>query len=279
MPARVIRGEIVSSESLSHVSLEAEMVFMRLLLVVDDYGRADARLPLLRSQLFPMRPAFTERKLAACLDELAAGDDPPIRLYEHEGRTYLYLPKWEIHRGKTKRSQTSRFPDPNEAIPGDSGRSAEIRSGVGVGVGVGEGGGVGLGDADASPPPAFSESDDGAWLLPQLRLNAKATPAERACWLEARFGEIAAAARIEADTQGGSVRDHGRKIASARWNAYLRERDPTRRDAAREASAREKRAVLEASKAAEAAPARASPGSDEDPLADLLPFRTREVAP
>lgn len=134
----------------------------------------------------------------------------------------------------------------------------------------------------ADAPRAFSEGDDGAWTTQLLALRAKSTRAEARTWVEANFQRIAASARYEAGDEASpdALRNKGLSILHASWSAYLRERDPTKRDAAREASAREKRAVLEASKAAEAAPARASPSTDgDDPLADLLPFRTREVAP
>jgi len=43
MPSRVVRGDINASDSLSRVSLEADLTFRALLVAVDDYGRLDAR--------------------------------------------------------------------------------------------------------------------------------------------------------------------------------------------------------------------------------------------
>lgn len=129
MPSRVIRGEINSSESLSMVSPEAELVFRALLLAVDDYGRGDARPSALKADLFPMRDAFTAKKIGAWIDELAALPDPPVRLYEVGGRRYLWLPNWEKHRGGGRRAATSRFPDPPsyaQEILGDPRKAQEI---------------------------------------------------------------------------------------------------------------------------------------------------------
>ena len=126
----MIRGEINSSESLSQVSPEVELVFRALLLAVDDFGRGDARPAVLKASLFPLRAAFTPKRILACIEELTALEDPPVVLYTHAGRPYLYFPNWDKHRWKSKRAEKSRFPDPPrtpEDIRGDSGRSSGIR--------------------------------------------------------------------------------------------------------------------------------------------------------
>jgi hypothetical protein len=55
VPSRVIRGEINSSDSLSRVSLGADLTFRALIVAVDDYGRIDARPAMLKAALFPVR--------------------------------------------------------------------------------------------------------------------------------------------------------------------------------------------------------------------------------
>lgn len=132
MPSRVIRGEINASESLSQASPEAELVFRALLLAVDDFGRADARPAALKAALFPMRDAFTPKKIAGWIKELSGLTDPPLRLYEADGRLYLWLPKWEKHRGGGRRASESRFPSPPERfqeILGNPRDAQEILSG------------------------------------------------------------------------------------------------------------------------------------------------------
>lgn len=141
MPARVVRGEINSSDSLSRVSLPADLTFRALLVAVDDFGRIDGRLPVLRGLLFPLRSEVTEAKLDRWLDELAAGPDPLVIRYEVEGRAFLALTGWEKHRGKTKRAASSRCPEPPprksadpREIPGDppESRSREKESREGI---------------------------------------------------------------------------------------------------------------------------------------------------
>ena len=113
MANRVVRGEFNASESMAARSLMAELVFVKLLLVVDDYGRCDARPRLLLSQLFPMREEVNASDLAIWVDELASGDDPPLVIYEVEGRKFIELVNYETHRGNSKRASVSRFPHPN----------------------------------------------------------------------------------------------------------------------------------------------------------------------
>ena len=124
MPSRVIRGGFNSSESMAERSLLAELMFVKLILAVDDYGRLDARTMILRGLLYPMRDNVTREDVASWLHELCTGNDPPVELYEIDGKPYLYLSKWETHRGKSKRGSKSRWPAP-EDDPGYPRGSAE----------------------------------------------------------------------------------------------------------------------------------------------------------
>lgn len=125
MPSRVIRGEINRSESLSAVSIEAELTFRALLMAADDYGRFDARPAILKAELFPMRASATPSKVLGWIQELAALADPPVILYESDGRPYLYMPSWERHRGGGKRGAASRYPAPPQEILGSPRKSAD----------------------------------------------------------------------------------------------------------------------------------------------------------
>jgi hypothetical protein len=122
MPSRVIRGEINSSRSLERVSMMADLAFRALLVVVDDYGRFDGRLYILRNAMFPTRREVTEAKLAKWLDELER--EGCIRRYVASGAPYVELPTWETHRGKGRRAESSKYPEnisprKSSEIPGD----------------------------------------------------------------------------------------------------------------------------------------------------------------
>lgn len=105
--------------------------------------------------------------------------------------------------------------------------------------------------------------EDSSRVVSMLRLDARASPDERTLFAEAIWVEVVAAARIE--SAGGPLRDHVVKILNARWRTYLRERDPDRRQYAREAHLR----ALQAAKAlVDAPPDESRPDPpDDDPLA------------
>lgn len=154
MPSRVIRGEINRSDSLSRVSIEAELTFRALLLAVDDYGRFDGRLPVLLAELFPLRRDVGEAALARWLEELVT--EGCVAVYRVEDRPYLHLPKWEKHRGKGRRAAESKYPNPPaekppEGFRGDPGKSADCVGNPPVGRGTrdeGRGTQVSAKDAD-----------------------------------------------------------------------------------------------------------------------------------
>jgi hypothetical protein len=117
----VVRDGANTSDSLSRVSIEAELLFRALILAVDDYGRLDGRLPIVKSRCFPLRESFTEQRIDELLDELTRCDPPPepggersgpVERYEAEGLPFLRLVNWERHRGKSRRAKESRYPAP-----------------------------------------------------------------------------------------------------------------------------------------------------------------------
>lgn len=112
MPNRYLREAYIESESVSSLSWQAEVTWTRLIVTVDDWGRCDANVKLLRPKLFPLRldrvrEAELQRWLAECE---AAG---LLRRYEVNGKSYLQMTKWE--RG---RAEKSKFPESPEIADG-----------------------------------------------------------------------------------------------------------------------------------------------------------------
>jgi len=71
MPNRLLREGILTSDRVDELDAAAEVFYRRLMSVVDDYGRFDARPNLLRSRCFPLRvdrvrEADISRWMAAC---------------------------------------------------------------------------------------------------------------------------------------------------------------------------------------------------------------------
>jgi hypothetical protein len=123
VPSRVVRAEINTSRSLERVTPFADLTFRALLLIVDDFGRYDGRPHVLRGAAFPTRPEFTDAMLGGWLDELER--EGCVRRYAVGGKAFIELPNWERHRGKGRRADSSKYPDP-PAHPRNSEESADL---------------------------------------------------------------------------------------------------------------------------------------------------------
>jgi len=225
MPSRVIRGDILSSRSLSRVSRGADWFFQRLILAVDEFGRCDARLEVLRSVCFPARPDVTEAEIQGWLTELQQCDPSgsgPVQVYTVGGWQYLALINWEKHRGKSKRAETSKFPDPRDCprnsaeLRGSPGESGLWSGGSGL---VSGGSGVGLAarsDERAPEPEGASRPAPSAPLnshsiskderLTQPQLPVESDPAtESAVAIAALKRDVQRALNILSDAPGEAL--------------------------------------------------------------------------
>lgn len=106
MPTRYLRPGVRDSEAIDKLSALAETMFYRLLVTVDDFGRADARPAMVKASCFPIKDGVTASKCAQLLDELSKAG--LIQLYEAEGKTCLQMQKWD----NKPRAASSMFPAP-----------------------------------------------------------------------------------------------------------------------------------------------------------------------
>jgi hypothetical protein len=142
MPNRIVKESITTSATLAALSAEAERFFLRLTVVVDDYGRMDARPCILRAKCFAaMLDAVSERKVATWLGALAEAG--LVRCYDVDGRPYLEVTTWEQH--QRVRAKVSKCPPPSADIGGHPRSSADIRGQMSPGSGSGSGTGSGTG--------------------------------------------------------------------------------------------------------------------------------------
>ena len=118
---RTIQPDMPYSESLSRVTLEAELLWPRLLLVFDDHGRARADLLLLSAQLFPRRPGQLPL-LRICLDEFER--EGMIERYRVDEVEYMRAVNWRRHQ-RVDRPTASRLP----ASPGELAKAREASRG------------------------------------------------------------------------------------------------------------------------------------------------------
>ncbi len=113
MPDRIVRAAILTSERVDRLDEGAENFYRRLLNVVDDYGRFDARPIVLRTALYPIRSdshvSTSLENITARLQQCAAAG--LVILYEVTQKPYGIL----LNLG-APRARSSRFPDPPRTL-------------------------------------------------------------------------------------------------------------------------------------------------------------------
>jgi len=121
MPNRILKESIWRSESLNKCSLEAQSFFLRLIPYPDDFGRFDARLPIIRATLYPLKyDEVTDGRIESWLQEVVA--QGMIRLYQVGGVRYGFFTTWAKH--QQQRVKKSKYPEP----PKDDDESSNLIS-------------------------------------------------------------------------------------------------------------------------------------------------------
>lgn len=115
MPQRFLRPGITTSDAWNSVSWEAQSLFIRILTLVDDFGRYDARVPILHGQCFALRPDIKPQRTEKLRSELHKAN--LIQVYTVEGKDYLQVLRWQ----ERARCESSKFPDPQESAADRSG--------------------------------------------------------------------------------------------------------------------------------------------------------------
>jgi hypothetical protein len=104
MPTRYLKAGIRDSESIDNLSPQAENLFYRLLVTVDDFGRFDARPAMIKANCFPIKDAMTINKCKDLLEELA--NKNLVIVYEAFGKNVLQMSKWD----NIPRAKESKYP-------------------------------------------------------------------------------------------------------------------------------------------------------------------------
>lgn len=130
MPNRLLKEGIVDSSAIDALTAEEEVFFYRLLVVSDDLGRMDARLPILKSRCFPLKDSVKLEKIDSYLRSLVSQE--LIICYQVDDKPYLEILKWE-QRVRSK----AKYPS------ADCGQVTDIsQSNDGLGKGKGKGKGA-----------------------------------------------------------------------------------------------------------------------------------------
>lgn len=117
MPKRILDDSLLSSPSLARCSPRAQDAFPRFILLMDDFGCADANPKTLNGRGWALRDDVTERDVAGWLEEYVAAG--MAVLWTVNERRYVHLTGWFGPHGQRKRSEY----DPNapEGTPGRHG--------------------------------------------------------------------------------------------------------------------------------------------------------------
>lgn len=108
MPTRYLRPGIRDSEPIDSLTERAEILFYRLVVTVDDFGRTDARPSMIKAACFPIRESVSVDDCESMLAELAAKG--LITVYAVGGKLYLQMLKWD----NVPRAKESKFPAPED---------------------------------------------------------------------------------------------------------------------------------------------------------------------
>lgn len=107
MPNRILKDSICTSPNIDQLGRDAEVFFYRLIVHCDDFGRMDARLPILRAKCYPLQiGTVSEDDIASWLDELEAAK--LVTVYTVEDQDYLQMRTWDKH--QQIRAKRSKYP-------------------------------------------------------------------------------------------------------------------------------------------------------------------------
>ena len=108
MPTRLIKESVCTSDTINGLTWFQEVFFYRLITICDDYGRMDARPPILKGRLFPLKEDLRSGEIGKALDALQAAG--LIQKYMADGKPYLQITTWEHH--QNVRAQKPKYPEP-----------------------------------------------------------------------------------------------------------------------------------------------------------------------
>lgn len=112
MPNRILKESICTSDSVDSLSWFEEVLFYRLIVNCDDYGRFDGRPAIIKNRLFPLKESLTTKAISKAVNTLVIAG--LVVLYEFEGKPYLYLPTWNDH--QNVRAKRSKYPSPEGCV-------------------------------------------------------------------------------------------------------------------------------------------------------------------
>ncbi len=116
MPNRFLKESIKRSPQIDALSWFEEVVFYRLLVTVDDFGRYYGDPQLLKNDLFPRKNSITTKSIEDAIRRLEERE--LLTSYVVDGAAYVFLNTWLKH--NKPRAKASKFPSPEDAEEGSA---------------------------------------------------------------------------------------------------------------------------------------------------------------
>lgn len=128
MPSRILREGINSSDRVNALSPGAEILYRRLMSVVDDYGRYYGSPATVRAGCWPVNPeAVCEQDVGKWLAECQQGERPLVTVYRVGNAVYLQLNDFN-----QKVRSKSKFPQPASSLSAECPQVADKTPALGV---------------------------------------------------------------------------------------------------------------------------------------------------
>lgn len=110
MPNRILKESICTSDSINELDWFSEVLWYRLIVNCDDYGRFDGRTAVIKNRLFPLKDNLTLKNVETAINKLASVG--LVCRYIANGKPFLLLPTWNEH--QQIRAKKSKYPAPDE---------------------------------------------------------------------------------------------------------------------------------------------------------------------
>lgn len=123
MGNRILKESICTSDTIDKLSWFDEVLFYRLLVNCDDYGRFDGRTAIIKSRLFPLKSNITDKSLVESINRLSTVG--LVMPYVCDGKPYLQLVTWDRH--QRVRAKRGKYPEPDGACCHMSAHDSECR--------------------------------------------------------------------------------------------------------------------------------------------------------
>lgn len=107
MPNRILKDSICRSDSIDQLTWFEEVLFYRLIVACDDYGRFDGRSQIIKGTCFPLKAdKIRNKQIEDGIKNLTAAG--MVVAYECNGKPFLQLTNWESH--QNIRAKKSKYP-------------------------------------------------------------------------------------------------------------------------------------------------------------------------